>query len=379
MNRNDKYYNIDVTLTDNCNFRCGYCFETDYFKKNYFKDYDLLINKIKQLLKSNFFKKKYNGIGIGFWGGEPTLHPEAIKTIVKEFENDDRLHFLIYSNGSNVDSVIDLLEQHKGTMVRNAHPKVTIQMSYDGMPVHDIFRKTRDGKITSSLVRNNILLLDKKNIPTCIKSTITPDTLKYLKETYLDLRDVYLSFTTSSKFKATSYFPTIDYYHLEKYTHNDLEQYKKDLEEVLIKIAAEEAKALKKYNRIFFSWFTPNRAICNAGKDMCCVNWNSNIFKCHGSLYEDKSGDHFVCNLEDDNFVEKLEECHFFHQQNFAFEPEECKKCNTTYCLRCNPVKYEKSKKTSYIEKWRDYTTQPSLCELYRIIGKVAKAFKQLK
>ena len=374
---NTRLYSVDLTLTDDCNFNCSYCFEHGFFNKNYFSQFDLFFKKMDELLNSSFFNNKYDMLGIGFWGGEPTLHEEAIRKVVAYYSSNDKVKFFIYSNGSNIDPYMDLLEKYSTTSI-NGHPKLCIQMSYDGMPVQDICRKTKENKLTSNLVRNNILKLYSKEIPTVIKSTITPETFKYLPQTRRDVLNLVETTTGKNFFRSSNYFPTVDYYHLNQYTSEEIEQYYKELQASLIEISREEIDYFRKNNRFFFSWFTQNKALCCAGRDMVCINWDGNIFKCHGSVYEDKSGEHYVTCLSDDFFISELEKSSCLHNDNFGYVPEMCKTCEATFCLKCNPVKFNESKKELYIEKWRDYTNQPRLCKIYKLNGKIVLATKEL-
>lgn len=373
---NVKIYSIDLTTTDNCNFNCSYCFEHGHFNKNYFDKIDLFIQRMNELMDSFFFKSNYKLLGIGFWGGEPTLNKKAIKRIVEYYGSDDRVKFFIYSNGSNIDPYMEMLEKYKNKTLFN-HPKLCIQMSYDGMPLQDICRKDKSGKLTSTMVRNNIKRLYERKIPTVIKSTITPDALKYLPEARRDVLDLVKS-SENDFFKSSNYFPTIDYYHSEEISDKLMEKYLNDMKESLIKIAKEEIEYFKENKRFFLAWFNPGKALCCAGRDMVCINWDGNIFKCHGSVYEDGSGEHYITKLEDDNFIEELIKSTKSHSIDFGVEPDECKNCEATYCLRCNSVKFNYSKKDTYMEKWRDYSDQPNLCKFYKLNGKIVRAVNEL-
>jgi radical SAM protein with 4Fe4S-binding SPASM domain len=374
---NTKIYSVDLTLTDDCNFNCSYCFEHGHFNKNYFKEFDLFFEKMDDILKSKFFTSGYDLLGIGFWGGEPTLHESAIRKIVARYSDDDRVKFFIYSNGSNIDSYMDLLEEFSTKSI-NGHPKLCIQISYDGIPVQDICRKTKENKLTSNLVRGNIIKLYSKNIPTVTKSTITPDTFKYLPETRKDILDLIQSCGDKSFFRSSNYFPTVDYYNLDRYTSEEMDKYYCELQDSLVKISRDEIDYFRKNSRFFFAWFNPNRALCSAGRDMVCINWDGNVFKCHGSLYENKSGEHYVTSMSDHDFIEKLEESKGCHSDNFGYLPDMCKSCEATFCLKCNAAKFDGSKKGFYLEKWRDYTNQPRLCRIYKLNGRIVQAVKEL-
>lgn len=316
-------------------------------------------------------------IGIGFWGGEPTLNEKLIKEVVAYYSENKKVKFFIYSNGSNIDPYIDILQRYSKQVV-NGHPKLCIQMSYDGMPVQDICRKTKNNKLTSNMVRNNILRLYELEIPCVIKSTITLETFKYLPEARRDILDITKAADGKNFFRSSNYFPTIDYYHLDEYTPEEIEQYYKELKQSLLEISKEEIEHFKNNNHFFFAWFNPNRALCSAGRDMVCINFDGNVFKCHGSVYEDESGEHFVTTLDDPSFIDKLHESYSLHGQNFQVIPPQCATCEASFCLKCNSVKFNESNKETYIEKWRDYTDQPRLCRFYKLNGKIVLAIKEI-
>lgn len=370
-------YHVDITLTDDCNFSCKYCFERGSFNTNSLQDIDLFISKMDELLDSSFFKDNYHILSIGFWGGEPTLNPNAIKTIVDKYSKDNRVKFYLFSNGYNIESVLELLVKHKNTYLVGGHPKYCIQMSYDGMPIHDINRTLKGGKLTSSIVRKNILELDKLGVPYTIKATVTPATFKYLHLSYDDILDIWNS-GKNQGFRNTRFFPTIDYYNLEKYTKSELEVAKLELQDSLVKIADRDIKYFKKHNGFFFAWFGNNKALCSAGKDMITIDWNGTVYKCHGCSYEENKEQHVITNLKNHDFIKKIEESNKFHCQDFGFLPIECKDCDANFCLKCNVVKFSRSDKENYLDKWRDYPVQKTLCEFYHINGNVGKAINQI-
>jgi sulfatase maturation enzyme AslB (radical SAM superfamily) len=202
-------FHVDITLTDDCNFSCKYCFERGCFNTHKFNDLDLFTKRMDELLSSSFFNNNYKILNIGFWGGEPTLNPDLLKLIVDKYWSDDKVKFFLFSNGYEIDSVLDLMIAHKDKILLGGHPKFCTQISYDGMPVHDINRPLRGGKLTSSVVRNNILRLNELKIPSTIKSTITPETFKYLFLAYKDILDIWYSSETSTHFRSSNFFPTI--------------------------------------------------------------------------------------------------------------------------------------------------------------------------
>jgi sulfatase maturation enzyme AslB (radical SAM superfamily) len=361
-----------LELTKNCNFRCRYCFED--FKGGIFEQTPIFIHRIKQLLDSSFFKKRYHLLNIGFWGGEPTLNFKAVQGITQFFAKDDRVKFSIYTNGYNLSTFIDTFIRFRDFRMLGGHPKFSVQVSYDGMPIHDIYRVKADGTLTSSVVRSNIDLLNKERIPNTLKSTITPEVFKYMPDAYLDIRDIFESYTGTDFFKGHNYMPTIEYYKANTIDDLSILEYNEVLKKSLIKIAGYEIKHFEKYESFLLSWFNGGKALCSAGRDVIAMNVLGNIYVCHGCLYSEQKDDHYITSLEDEDFIEKLNKYWLDFNTDFGCLPDECQLCDTNFCLKCNLVKFENSNKIEYFDKWRDYSNQPALCAFYKTSGKIVKA-----
>lgn len=361
----DKIYYVDLNVTKQCNFQCKYCF-IDKKGKQIFDEYANFVEFIFKLLESDFFKKNYDILGINFWGGEPTLFPSQIVNCIDDLAYYKNIRFFIFSNGYDLDIPLTYtLMKYRDKKV-GVHPRLCIQISYDGYPIHNMYRKS-NGKNTSQKVRENIRFLDKNKIPYVIKSTVPPEAFKYMYAAYVDIKNFAKECNNTGFYKNINYFPTIDYYHLD-FTEDEMTEYCEDLENSLVKIAAQEAKD----KTSFFKWFEPNRAICASGQHMVAVDTDENIYVCHGCLYGDNKDQHLIGNINNNGIIEKLEKVSKYFGTDIADEGE-CKNCDVSFCLRCNQAKYDNSKKEKYMEKWRDYTNQPNLCKFYKINSNVKK------
>ena len=372
-------YNVDLNVTRECNFQCSYCF-TDTKGEKIFTEYDNFKKFISKLLDSSFFKDNYDLLCINFWGGEPTLMPAEIVNLINDLQHYDNIRFFIFSNGFEIHGYLkDALLQYKKDTVNgheqmvshkfgyiSVHPKLCIQISYDGAPIHNMYRRSF-GKLTSKEVLENIKWLDVNRIPYVIKSTIRPQAFKHMYDAYMDIKRL-ASELTGTGFKNVNYFPTIDYYSSEQYSKDEMNQYCEALETSLVRIAAEEAKTPWDD----FKWFVPNRAICATGQHMIAVDTNESIYVCHGCLYGDNTLPHLLGNINSDSIIEQLDRTSKYFSKNIDDEGE-CKDCDVIFCLRCNHAKYVNSKKEKYLEKWRDYTSQPNLCRFYKINSNVKK------
>jgi len=359
----NNFFFIDINTTTECNLRCKYCIEP--FKEN--KDLkeetiDVFINRLEELFNTTFMKQ-YDGVTLGFWGGEPTLNPKAMTKLIEHYANDDRVKFLVYSNGYKINHIKPLIEKFKDIKIDN-HPKVFYQISYDGKAAHNFNRVSKTGKATVDEVRESIHWAIKENIPFSIKSTINRETFHLMDECYEDIRELLGE-------KDTTYFPTIDYLTNIKITEEDKKRYYKDLEKSLVNIAAKEIEFYKKHKRFFFSWFNKGKALCGAGSHGLAMDTDGTVYKCHGTFYSDHKEDNRVTSIYRDTFTDDIEKSCNMHKGIFGIMPEECTNCYSEFCLRCNSMCYEISKKETFSEKWNDYTNQPEICELYKLATQV--------
>lgn len=378
------FYNVDINLTRRCNYNCKYCFaksedETDLNLATF----RAIKNFLNYLPESSFFKEyHYEMLNIGFWGGEPTLKPSLIDRFIKECDYPTT-KFFIFSNGAHLPDRVkyqlerlkyDTVIESRGHGFGRIHPKLCIQISYDGQPVHDMYRVSKTKLLSSFHVRQTIRWLDKNEIPYVLKSTITPESFKYMYDAYMDIKDLSKDLTGKG-YKNLDYFPTIDYYTKQTYTTEEMATLCDDLKKSLIKIARKDLKAQVSA----FKWFKQNRSLCTAGRDLIAIDVDGSIYNCHGCLYGENK-DHKIGHIKNINIhtYETLYENYKKFDEGIR-DGKECKGCPVTYCLRCNHAKYNNSKKTEYLDRWRDFKNQPHLCEFYKINHKVKLAYDLLR
>ena len=370
-------FSFDISMTDACNFRCSYCFEEGCYNPARMsqKTAEQTILAIKQFLNSDLFKTNYDILQLGFWGGEPTLNVDTMNYFISSFAEDKRVKYFIYTNGYNITPIMQTLLDYNTIDALDNTPKLFTQISYDGNPIHDNKRHHVDGSTTSKKVYDNIELLHISKIPYSIKSTITPDSFKYMFDAYMDIRDRHIKLNNTflgHNWKNGVYFPTIDYNTL---VIENFDNYYNDLRKSLLKIAKEEYNYYTQHNRFFFSWFNNNLAICSAGLHMACIDTTGEVYKCHGCLYSDNKNDHYIGTV---NNVLDIVKTRQKHLNQIQILPEQCKKCYAEYCLKCNSSKYDFSKKMNYMERWTDYTVQPYLCEFYKLNTKIKHGLLKL-
>ena len=258
--RNLRSIGIDLEVTKDCNFACKYCIERTYFAN---KDMSLdvaskaleKINFLNDLVDSNKIYNpiyrvpndiKFNEINISYWGGEPTMNPEVINFLTTSLMDNKRVTFVIFTNSKRLSEYYDLINK------TNSHfdnsNRFRVQISYDGLPIHNANRIDTKGNMTGHLVRKNIQEMMDTDINFHLKSTIAFDDFDKIYDSYMDICE--LSDECLSKrinIPPLAYTPTIDYSPIsyKKLTGDILEEKKAIFKDQMIKIAQNELERLK--------------------------------------------------------------------------------------------------------------------------------------
>ena len=361
-------FSLEITLTEGCNWNCEYCFEGN-IKKTEKKDKltenpQVLLDTIDKILESEWFKSKFDFMNIDFWGGEPTLNLPLMKLVLEHYQDNERVSFFLYTNGSRVKELLPLVLSLKDKPSLSKD-KMLIQISYDGNPIHDIRRLDKKGNSTSAGTREAMDLLYNNQVLFQLKSTLMPKDFKHMSQAWDDMNKLKQKYGN-----LVNYAPTIDYFTVE---YND--EHYSDLEKSLLEIAQKEIKTNKELDKFTFSWFgNDNKSVCGSGKYMCAIDINGNVHFCHGCIYGNKL--RFANIYTDDKIFEGIKKNNEMLQGN-SYDIE-CEKCEATTCLRCNYLKYLSSNKKNFIDKFYDFRSQPELCRYYKLVGKIDRAVREV-
>lgn len=155
--------NITLFLTNNCNLRCTYCFQSHNRENNVMSEE--VLEKIFEYIKSSFkSNKNLNALSFVMFGGEPLLTLPKYKyffDIEREYCKQNKYSYStqIVTNGVliNENNLKMLIENN----CRN------IQITLDGVKeVHDKTRKFRNGKGSfESVVKGIRLVQSHKELP----------------------------------------------------------------------------------------------------------------------------------------------------------------------------------------------------------------------
>jgi len=370
--QNKPFYAFDVNSTTHCNLRCTYCMEHDWFEKPEGKPSKELTEnfteKIDYMLDNDEFNKRFGGVMLNFWGGEPTINPSFIIEMVERYANNDRVKFFIYSNGFNITKVLPLLKKYKYHKAVDGYAKVFIQISYDGAASHDIARVDVQGKGSAKRVKETLTMLRDEGITYSIKQTIGYSDLDKMYDNYLEFKEM-----EKQGYSINAYSPTIDYLTDYEFTPIEIAKIKNDLKEQTFKMMETDIEYYKKNNRFFFGWMNPGRALCSAGETISLLDTNGDILVCHGAIYEDNREEHKLSTVFDskEQFTKDLLKKSLEYRAARVDRelPKACQDCVAHYCLKCNVKKSANSEKEEYFDKWTDYTNQDHICMTYKYLG----------
>ncbi len=151
INQKNKSLNVSVIINLDCNFNCIYCYEGDLKGKSYMDDETahLLVEFIKDKCTSGI-----TSVNIDFYGGEPLLSTELIKSISRQLKSftesrDLKYTFTLVTNAS--------LFKRKIAEELAALGLTGIKTTLDGPPeVHNACRPFKSGAASFDSIIKNI-------------------------------------------------------------------------------------------------------------------------------------------------------------------------------------------------------------------------------
>lgn len=161
-------------LTEECNFKCSYCFQS--------RGSEILKLSTAQKALNFFLPLVEKNTVINFTGGEPLLVFDHLKHIVCDIQAmnskyNREIGFTLTTNGSLIDeSVLDFLREHKFSII----------LSFDGL-VQEKSRKKYSFDHIISIIEK---ILCSPEITLEINTVFTPQTVKYLSKSMRFLTDL---------------------------------------------------------------------------------------------------------------------------------------------------------------------------------------------
>ena len=344
----------------------------------FFSDYDTLIDRIHEIKSSEFYKK-FSGISINFWGGEPTLNWKYIKAITAEFRDDEEIVFHLYTNGYNFKNLKRTLTAFEDVEAGyNIKERVFIQVSYDGL-TNDIFRISSKGGTSQNIMVSFQHLVDS-GYNVHFKATLPIASFGDIYNNWLHFQELFYKYIDEPRAMVT-FAPTIDYTQKAEEIDNysgTLDIFKKQM----LLVAKAEIEHYKKHKSFLLSWFntkiSEQKVNCSAGVNFVSIDGDGDSYVCHGAFYSPNKEELKTTSIYSDNFITELTEYSAKFEERINYVPECCKGCESTYCAVCPVTLSENSKKVDLLDRWTDRTAH-GLCGFYKEFGLIHRAlFKHL-
>lgn len=313
---------VSVLITEDCNFRCDYCF----IKRN---PESMEWATMKQLI--DWMNKENhptdNELHIQFFGGEPMLKWSLItKAIEYAKKKECKFRFGITTNGSLFnDERIEYFKKNN----------VGVLFSIDGDKIaQNTHRKLEDGSGTWDLVEENARKCVEAGIAPTARMTYTPDTLPHLAKSVKYLRN-------DIGFDTVAPTPAIDSYH--HFSDEDLKEWDKQYEEIndlfVENILNGNRPGMNYFSKCFRQMLNDSKlnAPCGAGKRFAGVNWKGELFPCHRFVQWDewKFGDIW-------NGITKPKVRKITGEYSLEMNSPKCAKCTNGFCGgTCLAANYE--------------------------------------
>ena len=163
------YGHLSIVTTTDCNLRCQYCFANGGEKPSYITK-DLAFKAIEEMAK-----KDIKELEITFFGGEPTLNMEVIRSVINYCKSFKKFksRFDITTNGIISEEVAKFL-------IKN---NFNITISVDGPPkIQNILRPTKTKVDATSIVERSLSIFSEHPDKVKARVTVTNTNVDHMPE-----------------------------------------------------------------------------------------------------------------------------------------------------------------------------------------------------
>lgn len=314
---------INIQCTRSCNFSCTYCYERKDHRDLHLEGESL--DRTKKIIDE--LSTTLNKSNLLFIGGEPTNNQKNSTDIINWAVNKNIIDKVtIITNGSNLQKIIDF----RGNLPKERY---IIQISYDGLKINEMFRRTKNNKSTTDLVLKNILELRRLDYTVVLKSTIAVNMLHLVPDIIKEFAELGLSYNVTEDFTTL----LREGMTTDKFKEN-LDYIRSSFTEILkteISLGFEKPAI----SRWFQSYDTKLKHSCNAGVTFINISVDGIIQYCHhiDSIKDTKKLEALSITKESDP-IKQVQDLKRFSTLTKELIPEadsECNSCPALYCTKC--------------------------------------------
>jgi uncharacterized protein len=272
----DSQLNVTIIPTEECNFRCVYCYQDH--KMGSMDD-----NVEKKVIK--FFNKnirKYKSINIEWFGGEPLLQKDRVIRIAQSVKlAGSKNHVPVVASMTTNGYLLDLETFEKLTKQNILYYQITL----DGLQkIHDRTRPHVSGKGTYNKIIKNLLEIKEysqnRYFRIAIRVNVNKTNCKYIEPFLEELKQ---HFNNDRRF--IFFIETVKDWGGKSIIKmkDDLFQFKHQLNDFL---SNEVISSLPMYDEFFESI---SSRMCHSSKaNGFVINYDGGIYKCAKAMYEDE-------------------------------------------------------------------------------------------
>jgi radical SAM protein with 4Fe4S-binding SPASM domain len=184
-----KKHIVMLTLTQDCNLRCRYCYEP-HKSRDYYMSYDTAQQAIIEYMRT---ENEFDTVEFDFFGGEPLMAFSLIRDLVNWFHTKGwpKKHIFFISTNGTI-----LSEEIKTWLVKNKGC-VIVGLSLDGNKIaHDLNRSN-----SYDQVRANIPFFMEHWPNQPAKMTISAETIPYVADSIIELEGMNIPFSANIVFE----------------------------------------------------------------------------------------------------------------------------------------------------------------------------------
>ncbi len=253
--------NLFLTVTENCNMACTYCYGC-YGEGKGMMTKETALTILRERLKEDHSPSKK--VWIHFFGGEPTLNFPVIEAVVNYLKKRKiKARFTISTNGVVSDKILDFL-------IKN---KFIFRLSLDGLPgVQNHQRPLKGGGPSSPHVKDTIKRLVKARAWFAVKMVVTEKGIDKIVESASYLADLGV--------KHLQIEPARIHGRAKRSGHKEVKT-KEFVKRFFEAVKAVREKGCRISSIAFAYLYNPTDCFCGmVGSNRILVNWDGKLAKC---------------------------------------------------------------------------------------------------